>query len=382
MSIAAAVLGTAINAAGSYRDPIGEKGVALVNNFANMAQSSNLIDFTSASRVEPTMLFDATLVTVPFISDAIATMHALYSGLYLMAINLDHNVNGVAARSKLEKFNPDRSLIGAGRDFLVASKEEFSEGYAPSMISSQYIGLPSAGAQTRNEIFGIPSNEAVTDVTKTLTDVSNFAVGKTFDVQLGTGKDGITAMVNISIAPLAANPDNIRDLLTVGSHDTTARARWRDIRAGRLKFWRDGIFAMDRIDAYAQSAIRDKSGYLKEVQKRSGKGAAAFALTGTPSPSNASALMMLHEDTVMSLYRQDGVDLDNYKQRQQIFERTYSMIICVVSPEWESATFYYRNIEKATKVSAADMKRSTRGNGSDIMELMKVYMSGSAPGRL
>lgn len=394
MSITAAVLGGigsyAVNAAKAdgvahgVLPQLGGEGAKRLARIAAAAQSDSLIDYTAPARVEPTMLFDTSLATVPYISDVIATMHSLYSAFYLMAISLDHEVGGVTARSKLDKFNPDRSLINAGRDFLTASKEDFAAGYTPALIASQYIGLPRAGDRTRNEIFGIvPSQEAaVTDITKTLTDVSNLAVGKAFEIELNSGANATKAQVRISISPMAATPENIRDILTVGTYDGSMRARWREIRAGRTKFWRDGIFALDRIDAYAQSAMKDKSGYLKEMQKRSGKSAAAFALTGEPSPSTASALMMIHADTLDKLYREDGIDLSVYKQRQSLFERTYAMIICVVDPEWESATFYYRNIEKATNVRASDMKRSTKGDGSDVMELMKVYMSGSAPGRL
>lgn len=423
MSITAAVLGgLAVDAVASgvksAMPSLSKSSLSTLAKASSFAQSDSLVDFTSGARVEPTMLFDVSLTTIPFISDVVATVHSLYSALYLMAINLDNDVRGVNIRSKLDKFNPDRSIIQAGREFLIASREDFTSGYTAALTSSQYIGLPRAGDLTRNEIFKItPSVEAkgdnytdddyemvddgkggkkrgklkdtwkaaigkTSDMNKLLTDVSNLAVGKVFEVEIGSGSEVARVPVRISIAPMPATPANIQDIVTVGTYDTTFRARWREIRAGRAKFWRDGIFALDRIDAYAQSAMKDKSGYLKEMQRRSGKSAAAFALTGEPSPSTASAIIMIHSDTAEKMYRESGIDLDDYKSRQSLFERTYAMILCIVDPDWESATFYYRNMATSTKVRASEMKTSSKGNGADVMELMKVYMSGSAPGRL
>lgn len=351
-----------------------------LNKMGDMAHADSLVSASQPSRVEPVMLMDTTLANVPFITDVVATMHSLFTGLYLMAINLDHEVNGVSARSRLSKYNPERSVINAGRDLVALGLESNT----PVLMTSQYIGLPSSGSLTRNELFDIkPSNEAsATDMNRVVQDVSNLAVGKLIDVNIGGGGENITVPVQIRLLPLPATPKNVLDIFTVGTYDGTLKNRWREFRAGNISFWRDLVLAGDRIDAYAQSAIKDKSGYLKEMQRRSGKSAVAFALTGEPSPSTASSIIVISSATADELYREHGIDINNYKLRQDIFKRTYAMIICVVDPEWETAEFFYRGIERSTQVNAANMKRSSKGDGADVMELMKVYMSGSAPGRL
>lgn len=349
-------------------------GRTLLAKSINAAQSDSLVSASQAARVVPVMLMDTTLSTVPFITDVVATLHSLFTGMYLMAINLDNTVQGVEVRSRLARYNPERSALVAGYDLVAASLE------ALPAATSQYIGLPGTNALPRDTYFGIkPSLEAsASDLNKVVNDVSNLAVGKMIDVCIGDRN----YPVQINLLPMPATPANIVDIFTVGTYDTSMRARWREFKAGNISFWRDLILAGDRIDAFAQSASKDQSGYLKEMQKRSGKSALAFALSGEPSPSTASSIIVLNSATSDQLYREHGIDINDYRKRQELFRKTYAMMICEVDPEWESAKFYYRGIERPTEVNAANMKRSSKGDGSDVMELMKVYMSGSAPGRL
>lgn len=97
--------------------------------------------------------------------------------------------------------------------------------------------------------------------------------------------------------------------------------------------------------------------------------------------ATASAIIVVTEDTARELERTIGGQLSSFKVRQGIFGMTYSMLLAVVDPEWESVTIYTRGIEMPTKLNARDMKQAGKSDSKELMDILKSYQMGKAPGR-
>jgi hypothetical protein len=231
----------------------------------------------------------------------------------------------------------------------------------------------------------IPENNssmATKDISKMVTDVANLAVGKVIEVTITENDQTARIPVTIRMRVTSMPSPVLVETLAVGGVDVTAGSRWKAWRAGELGFWSDIVLAQDRIDAHRNAVRKDKSGFYNAVYSRANKNLSAEILGAGPSVGTASAIIVITEQTRKDLERQIGGRLNDYKVRQNIFINTFSMLMCVVDPEWENVTIYHRGIEMPTELSMKYLASSSKGTGPDVAEIMKAYQLGSAPHRL
>ncbi|MNW17199.1 hypothetical protein D3C71_2163020 [compost metagenome] len=58
------------------------------------------------------------------------------------------------------------------------------------------------------------------------------------------------------------------------------------------------------------------------------------------------------------------------------------MLMIVIDPDWESVTIYTRGIEMPTQLTAKDIKAAGKSDSKELMEILKSYQLGRAPGRI
>lgn len=232
--------------------------------------------------------------------------------------------------------------------------------------------------QFKNDV----SSVATKDISKMVTDVANLAVGKVIEVTITENEHTARIPVTIRMRVTSMPAPVLVETLAVGGVDVSAGARWKAWRAGELGFWSDIVLAQDRIDAHRNAIRKDTSGYYNAVYNRANKNLSAEILGAGPSVGTASAIIVLTEQTKKDLERKIGGKLSDYKTRQNIFINTFSMLMCVVDPEWETVTIYHRGIEMPTELSAKYLQNSSKGTGPDVAEIMKAYQLGNAPHRL
>lgn len=220
------------------------------------------------------------------------------------------------------------------------------------------------------------------DMTKMVTDVTNLAVGKVIEVTISENDQTARIPVTIRLRVTSMPSGVLAETLAVGGVDVTAKSRYKAWRAGELRFWGDIVLAQDRIDAHRNAIRKDDSGYYAAVHKRAGKNLAAEIMGAGPSVGTASSIIVITEQTKKDLERKIGGRLSDYKTRQNIFINTYSMLMAVVDPEWETVTIYHRGIEMPTELTAKYIQTSSKGNGPDVAEILKAYQLGNAPHRL
>lgn len=220
------------------------------------------------------------------------------------------------------------------------------------------------------------------DVTKMVTDITNLAVGKMIEVTISENGQSAKIPVTVRMRVTGMSPQVMTETLSVGGYDGSFKSRWRQWRAGEIRFWADAVFAMDRIEAHKKAAMRDKSGYYAAVHKRDAKNGLAAAMAGNVSVGTASSIIVMTEQTRKELERNLNRKLSDFRVRQDVFQNTYAMLMVVIDPEWETVTIYHRGIEMPTELTAKDITTSAKGNGPDITEILRMFMEGKAPGRL
>lgn len=220
------------------------------------------------------------------------------------------------------------------------------------------------------------------DMSKLVNDITNLAVGKMIEVTISENDQSAKIPVLVRMRVTGMSPAVMVETLSVGGHDGSFRTRLRQWRAGEISFWKDAVFAMDRIEAHRKAAMRDTSGYYGAVHKRDAKNRAAATMSGNVSVGTASSIVVITEQTRKELERQLNRRISDFRTRQDIFEKTFTMLLVVVDPEWETVTIYHRGIEMPTELTAKDITTSAKGSGPDIGEVLKMFMEGRAPGRL
>jgi hypothetical protein len=235
---------------------------------------------------------------------------------------------------------------------------------------------------TYAKIPPVVSSISTKDVSKMVTDVANLAVGKVIEVTITENEHTARIPVTIRMRVTSMPSPVLVETLAVGGVDVTAGSRWKAFRAGELGFWSDIVLAQDRIDAHRNAIRKDTSGYYNAVYQRANKNLSAELLGAGPSVGNASAIIVLTEQTRQDLERKIGGRLSDYKTRQNIFINTFSMLMCVVDPEWETVTIFHRGIRMPTELNIKYITSSAKGTGPDVAEIMKAYQLGNAPHRL
>jgi hypothetical protein len=405
------------------------------------SKEGDLIRFTQSARVEPILLMDKRAVNIPFIQDVVHTAYNMFTGYWLLAVSLDTKINGVSVGRRLDKFATDRDLADAtltmmsegspSMEAFAASMADFGLPFIDEILAEQHqVAMEAvsngdmvaanvtadllddgddvkAGAEASK--YGQKKAEAadaaaasaatkraeeeerkrlakngtgVQNAAKYVEKVNNLAVGNVIDVTISEdGKDAVVP-VTIRLRVAAMPSDVMTQTLAVGGTDVTFRSRWRAWRAGEVGFWSDFVLQMDRVDAHRAAMMKDETGYYKTVYARAAKNSAAQALAGGPSLGTASAILVLDVKTATELERRIGGQLSNFKTRQGIFGHTYSMLMIVVDPDWESVTIYTRGIEMPSKLTKNDIKTAGKSDSKELMDILKSYQLGKAPGRI
>ena len=217
------------------------------------------------------------------------------------------------------------------------------------------------------------------DTFTTLKELSNLSVGKLFSVDITDGINKASIPMSVRLMASSMPTNNLIHILSLGSKDNSFKERYHLMKAGRIEFIRDFIFAQDLIDDYRKNLMNDKDGVYSNIVKRANTNKLAGLVSANPSVATASNLCIISASTAEQLELHLNGKLSNFKIRQRVFENTYLMILVVIDNSWRRATFYHRGINMPTEVSAQDLKGSNRNSGPDVADILSAYRAGVAP---
>lgn len=353
------------------------------------AKSGSLIEYTQPTRVEPIVLMDERIASLPYAGDIMQSLTSLFSGYYLQAIALSVNVGSVDVIRLLDKLNPNRNVAdnvvnGVTNGVASVVSMESVEAYRFRLpvpgrddgLGSLKVSLESA---TDEVIPAARTASPGRDTVKLLGELSNLSVGKMLEVQIESEGSRATFPINVRLICSGIGSKELVHILSVGSKNISVKERFHAWRAGQLEFIRDLLLCQDLIDAHKKTLAKDPTGLYAEIRKRRQGNSISAIFSGQPSVATASNLIVMSAASAKELERTVGGRLKDFRTREKIFKETYCMILAVVDPDWEVVTFYHRSLAIPSELSVKELAVSNKGKGPDVGEILRAYQLGNSP---
>lgn len=356
-----------------------ETGLAVIRKITDLwsaAKADSLIDYTSVARVEPITLIDNDLLFLEALPDVLQSLQSIFSGYYLQAWQISANVGKIEVMRQLDKLNPNRKPLDSAADSLgwLMATESYNDRlpvYHTATAQNPGIALEADKERTQAVL--------AKDTASTMKELANLSVGKMLAVDVTDGLHTATITVNVRLIASGMPSESLVHILSVGNKDTSVKERYYAWKSGRLEFIKDLIFCQDLIDAHRKELMNDKDGIYRNILARRRNNRLSTLFSGNPSVATASNLAVISSETAERLELEINGKLSNFRTRQQVFEKTYLMIMAVVDKQWGQVTFYHRNIDQPTQLSFSALKSANKGSGPDVAEILKAYRVGSSP---
>lgn len=353
---------------------------------ANSSINGSLVKMTKVARVEPLCVVDSDCINLEYISDVLNTLQSIFSGYYLQAVSLIGTVSGVQVARELDVLNPNRDPDAS--TFLSATREIFAparisqEGYKWALPTKANVGrlaleaseLPEADPKYLKDQPVVPERALLS-----MNDVANLSVGKLLNVTITKNGQSISVPIAIRLMVNELRSSTMAKMFKGGTLDKSFTERYYKWKSGRISFFNDLILCKDLIKEQKKALMEDKDGILSEIHTRANKNIKAGILSKRPSLATSSNIYVMSEATAGAVKRTSGFDLENFTQRQKLFEETYAMILVIIDRDYQRINFYHDGIRMPTSVGLRDIRSANKDSGPSIMDILNAYKQGQTP---
>lgn len=403
---------------------------------AATANTDSIIQYSAPARIEPITLVDAALGQYENLYAILGTTNSILTAYYMQAASAMINVSSLRLLRDIDPLRPDRDMNAAIYDFVERSAQTHYQdsktlpqraeakvleivqesmqlprpGKAPAEMMIVMEAQDGAKVQVRQATpaekaeFEKKSRDAATKIAKDefdkqmkdlkyaasasksgtqlqgdLLDTPNLAAGRIFQVTADYGQGEVTIQVTVVLKTLMSTSANLIDIYATGGELRTFKERWHGWRSGQLRFLEDIIFTQDLIENHKRTAIKDNTGTYLLNRERDTQNRVSALLSGKASIGTASGVTLLEAGTARKLEASIGGKLADFATREKMFKRTSCMVFIVVDREWDQVTVYNRGIAKAVTLPVAEYTRAKSKGGSDVADIVKLFLSGSAP---
>lgn len=377
----------------------------LATNILSEAAEGSLIEYTAVLRNEPIVMLEDSLVHQAATSDVLKFLTNLFAGYYLQAVAITNNIGNVNVMQVLDRLNSKRDVLSNAKAEFV-SKESFSprpqitlkpqiskesaalmypafyrkslESYDVSLESIVLDNKDGGESKTKkNDLVEIQS--AGKDAAKSIMEAPNLATGKIFEVVIENEGKRAAIPVSVRLNPLGCTPGLMQEILSLGDVRNSTIERFYRWREGELEFINDLILCNDLIEKHYSLLKADKHGIYKDILKRRRANRLSALITQSTSLATASSMAIITEDTATELQLAIGGKLSDPKVRSSVFSRCSLMFLVVIDPELQFIRIYHRGIAYPMELTFGEIKNQAKGNGPDVMELLKAFSAGSRP---
>ena len=390
---------------------------------ARAASSNSMTQYTKSTRTEPITMIDSTLSSMEELPELMVTLTSIYAAMYAQSfsIAINQEIGDIKVLQTLDQINPNRSkmegvlalasgfnvssesnaltlpnyrnditspasTISFEANYDVSSKNRGAHGILTNGRDVSELKLDDKGKPIKDDNggyervdpeFAKASHGAdIESITKFMT---NLSTGLLFEVKVES--DGRSVKIPISVRLLANKmaPDIMVSLFTAAVKNRTAKERYREWRSGGLSLWNDVILCKDILRENRKNLIKDSSGMFNEVLRRKSTNQMVGAMSGNPSISQISNILIVSSETIDRFERDSNKKIKNAGTRDLIFNNTQTLVLAVVNRTRETVTFYYHDISVPTTVTFKELKSAGGGGGSspDVMEIIKAFQMGN-----
>ena len=338
-------------------------------------KTSSLVSATSVARVEPIVIVDKDCLFLEYLPDILQSTQSIFVGYWLQALSLITNVGDVNVGRVLDKLNPNRKVDTNGFLETIVNAGIGKENYTYASESMKYK-LPTIAMEAKGDKGDKDGSIAKVD---NVAELANLSIGKLINVTIKNNGQEAVIPISFRLMVNTLPPASCVQLLSQGSVDLSFSERWFKWRAGRISFIKDLVFCQDLIREQKRTLMTDKDGVYSEIAKRAKNSKLASFFSKNPSLAEASNIVVISEETAMQLRVKHNLNLDNFKDRQKIFDKTYAMILVVIDRNYERVNMYHYGISASTSVGLRDIKVANKGSGPNIMEVLAAFKGGNAP---
>ena len=399
----------------SVTDSINAIGQAIdaYDTAKTLTGETSFSEFTRAANLEPRVMVEDTLKTLPQLPKFLMGLTNIYTAYYLQAISLTATINDVSVISILDKFNPNRDAslskllknINTAKTDKTSLYSKFSkESYAYVLPNYNNYGTVPVKMQKSLEAKVAKLVEAkdeedaeakakkikeelekekihynVSSGLKNIQEADNLAVGRLVQVKLTQNDQSYEVPVAVRVRPMFVPKPIMRELVALGDVKQSWSERWHKMRSGEISFISDWIFQSDVINHKRKLLALDKQGLYRELINRRKNNKLAALTTGHVSLGSASSFIVISAQTAREVELSTGQSLTNADFRTKVFGENSAMMILIVDTEWERVITYTRGISGGVDYSFKDFEGFGKGNGPDITEIMKAYALGNNP---
>lgn len=225
--------------------------------------------------------------------------------------------------------------------------------------------------------------KSVTNETGSEKTTTSNTVGNTTETQSEHIQE-FTAYIYVQLIPRLMTTDSSRLMLDI-QYVPTLSERWRKYRAGEISFWKDFIFARDLVNKQHQALKNDRTGTIGQILTKSrGRLAQYFlGLMGLRDPSHnlASAITIISKDAFDRACKENHIDFNNIRMRNNYFNRTFTMMMVVVDTMYGKVDIYYNGVDYVGTYTF-DMVNRVGAKGKDnfnLKEVMTAFSQGMSP---
>lgn len=205
------------------------------------------------------------------------------------------------------------------------------------------------------------------------------------------------AYLYVQLIPYVLTPDVVSGYIGANFAPPVSR-RWTKFKAGEISFWKDFILARDIIRKQKKILKQDKHGIILSMMQKQRSSLYAWweGLLGLMTQDRnghnpygvrgmshnlANTMLITSKATFDRTCRELGLNFDNWTQRQKFFNKTWSMLICVVDPLYNTVEMYFNGVDmKGSYNFAMINKVGAKGQDNfDLKEVMSAFSQGLTP---
>jgi len=373
--------------------------VSFLHRFPDLfrQRADSLEEFNSILYNEYTTLVEQSLVGLDYLPGILEKIQMLLAGNTLTAISLLTGVPDVDVIGTLDKVSNRRNTL----DNAARSAHSLVTMAAGESTRRSRFELPSydnlaiaAGESTRRKAVGESRDRAPAsnttvpnDLAKRLTDQEGLSTGKQFTCTFERNGNKVDVPMRLRLDVKSTDTPSIRNIMLMGAQNRDLWERWIRLSTGKnggssaidkMRAAKDITLQNDLIDEYRKNRFRDKSGYYAKMMTKNNGNWLSGLLSLSPSINNASAVMIVSQDTIDGLTAELGGDFDDFAVRKRVFEQTLTQYYVVVDSQWNKVTIYTRGQNGQQELDKSDFSKSKAGS-ADVGKIIEAYRSGSQP---
>lgn len=357
------------------------------------ASKISLAQFARPSIIESPNFLQASLAEEPVINDIIKNLYNVYVGYILVALQMNDLVDGnrrvrdiietVSTAGVLESLDPyiDTNMLVQG---LCGSLEA----QKPVIVNNT-----NNNKNINNVDVTVNVDTSKKDDNKPVTmhsgQANNFehskasiASGRQIEVSFRTS-DGnhISVMLNVKFNTRLI-PEAVVEYILSQDFNRKMADRWLQFRSGEIRFFKDFVFGIDKLNRRANALKQDTDHTLQDIFRHKNKSTfkhLAKVATQTNSFNLANSVLMIDEQSYQQYSRRVGFNFDNIADRRRFFYNTYNLFIVLVDTRYSRVKIYTNGIDQSASYSFNELKSSAASDSMSIKDVMEYLTKNQMP---